>query len=357
MKKSLLALAALTAFAGVASAQSSVTLFGIIDAGARNVKNGSGSLKTLSTDGAGSSRLGLRGVEDIGGGLRAGFWLEGSVNVDVGGGAKTAATANGSTANGQDWQRRSTVSLMGGFGEIRLGRDYTPDFWNHTIFDPFGTNGVGASTNLFNATASGGATTIVRANNSIGYFLPGGLGGLYGQVMMAAGEGATGNKHIGFRFGYAAGPMNVALAYGKTDVTAGPPSVDWKRLNIGASYNLGFMTLMGQYINADVSGGAANGTETTNYLIGANVPMGSGVFKFSYVKSDGDGPTAALKARDATQFALGYQYSLSKRTLVYGHYSKISNKSGAAYTASSGGPAQSAGKGSTGYEFGINHSF
>lgn len=345
MKKSLLALAALTAFAGVASAQSSVTLFGVIDANMRNVKNGSGSLKTLSTDGMGSSRLGLRGTEDIGGGLRAGFWLEGSLQADTG------------NAAGQNWQRRSTVSLLGGFGEVRLGRDYTPDFWNHAVFDPFGANGVGASTNLFNASASGGATTIVRANNSLGYFLPGGLGGIYGQAMLAAGENASGNKHMGFRLGYAAGPLNVAFAYGKTDVTAGPPSVDWTRMNLAGSYNLGFMTAMFQFIKADVSGGASDGVETTNYLIGANVPMGPGTFKFSYVKSDGDGKTAVQKARDATQLALGYQYALSKRTSLYGHYSRISNKSGASYTASSGGPAQTAGKGSTGYEFGINHSF
>jgi predicted porin len=104
MKKSLLALAALTAFAGVASAQSSVTLFGVIDANMRNVKNGSGSLKTLSTDGMGSSRLGLRGTEDLGGGMRASFWLEGSVNVDVGGGAKTAATQRPGLAAPRDGQ-------------------------------------------------------------------------------------------------------------------------------------------------------------------------------------------------------------------------------------------------------------
>ncbi len=359
MKKSLLALAALTAFTGVASAQSSVTLFGIIDAGIRNVKESSGSLKTLSTDGAGSSRLGLRGTEDIGGGLRAGFWLEGSVNVDVGSGQKTAAVgAVGSGSGGQDWQRRSTVSLIGGFGEIRLGRDYTPDFWNHTIFDPFGTNGVGSSTNLFDASGSG-ATTVVRANNSVGYFLPGGLGGIYGQVMLAAGEGATGNKHTGFRFGYSAGPLNIAAAFGKTSATEGPPSVDWTRFNLGGSYNLGFMTAMFQYIKSDTSGGTADGRELNNILLGANIPLGTGVFKVSYVKADGDGKTAAEKARDATQFALGYQYSLSKRTLVYGHYSKISNKSGANFTASNTGPtaAHAAGKGSTGYEFGVNHSF
>ena len=353
MKKSLLALAALTAFAGVASAQSSVTVFGIIDAAARNVKNGSISLKTLSTDGMGSSRLGFRGVEDLGGGLRAGFWLEGSVNVDVGGGAKTAATANGSTANGQDWQRRATVSLLGGFGELRLGRDYVPAFWNRTTFDPYGTNGVGSSTNLFDTSGSG-ATTNVRANNSIGYFLPAGLGGLYGQAMVAAGEGVAGNKHIGGRLGYAAGPVNFAVAYGKTEVNT---TTDWTDINIGGSFNLGFMTLMGYYVKSEVDGGPNNGRKLTNYLVGGLVPFGASTLKFSYVKSDGKGSTAALNARDADQLAVGYLYSLSKRTTLYTHFSKVSNKSGASWTASSGGVANSLGRNSTGYEFGVNHAF
>jgi predicted porin len=384
MKKSLLALAALTAFAGVASAQSSVTLFGVIDANMRNVKNGSNSLRTLSTDGMGSSRLGLRGVEDIGGGLRASFWLEGSVNVDVGGGQKTAAVgANGNGSGGQDWQRRATVSLAGGFGEIRLGRDYTPDFWNHTVFDPFGTNGVGSSTNLFGAFAAGGAPanipattgspaapnpaftayptagTVVRANNSVGYFLPGGLGGVYGQVMLSAGERANGNKHTGFRIGYAAGPVNVAFAYGKTGVAEGP-TIDWTRMNLAGSYNLGFMTLMAQYIKADVSGGFADGREVTNYVLGANIKAGAaGTLKVSYVSTDGDGRSAVERATDATQLAFGYQHALSKRTSLYAHYSRISNKAEANFTASSGGVAfgTTRGRDSNGYEFGINHSF
>lgn len=341
MKKSLLALAALTAFAGVASAQSSVTLFGIVDLSMRNVSHNGNSIKSLSTDGMGSSRLGFRGVEDLGGGMRAGFHIEGSLAADTGNSA------------GQTWQRRSTASLMGGFGEIRLGRDYTPDFWNHTVFDPFGTNGVGSSTNVFDSSGSG-ATTVVRANNSVGYFLPSGMGGIYGQVMVAAGEGATGNKHTGFRVGYSAGPLNVAFAYGKTESTG---TVDWSRWNIGGSYNMGFATAMFQYIDSETSGGAADGRGLTNYLIGANVPMIGGTLKLSYIKADGDGKTTAEKNRDATQFAVGYQYPLSKRTSLYGHYAKISNKSGAAFVASTSGPTNALGKGSTGLEFGINHSF
>src|SRR5437867_5276807 len=182
MKKSLLALAVLGAFAGAASAQSSVTLFGIVDVNARYVKNGDVKAKSLGTDGINSSRLGFRGVEDLGGGLKAGFHLEAGTNPDVG------------TTNAKFFNRRSTVSLLGGFGEVRLGRDYTPSFWNLTVFDPFGTNGVASFTNLiqsggFTTPLMSGAGTLVRADNTIGYFLPTGIGGIYGQAHVADNEG------------------------------------------------------------------------------------------------------------------------------------------------------------------------
>jgi predicted porin len=353
MKKSLLALAALTAFAGVASAQSSVTLFGIVDLNARNVKNGNaGSIKSLSTDGNASSRLGFRGVEDLGGGMRAGFWIEGGLSLDAG--AQGGGNGAGGTAN---WNRRSTVSLMGGFGEIRLGRDYTPTFWNHTIFDPFGTNGVGSSTNIISPAPTvapfGNAQTLVRANNSVGYFLPGGLGGLYGQVMVAAGEGQVpGNKYVGFRFGYAAGPANVAFAYGKTEKIAAMLD-DMTAWNLGGSFNLGFMTLMGQYHVYD----EGSTRELKNWLLGATVPMGKGAFKASYATTDRK--LSATVERTATQMVLGYTYDMSKRTTLYTHFSRVKNDAGLVYTASIGGPARAAGTGftSTGYEFGVRHSF
>src|SRR5688572_8937355 len=101
MKKSLLALAVLGTFAGVASAQSTVTLFGVVDVNARATKNGDADrLKTLSTDGNASSRLGFRGVEDLGGGLSAGFWLEAGLAADtggLGGSNGLAAPTNGSS--------------------------------------------------------------------------------------------------------------------------------------------------------------------------------------------------------------------------------------------------------------------
>jgi predicted porin len=121
---------------------------------------------------------------------------------------------------------------------------------------------------------------------------------------------------------------------------------------------MGFATAMFQYIRSETSGGSADGRGLNNILLGANIKAGAqGTLKVSYVKADGNGKTAAEQARDATQFAFGYQHALSKRTNLYGHYSRVSNKSGANFTASGSGPTNALGKGSTGYEFGVNHTF
>src|SRR5665647_2881221 len=195
MKKSLVALAAL-AVVGAASAQSSVTLFGVVDAA---VSYGSGDVSNktqLTNSGYNSSRLGFRGVEDLGGGMSASFWLEAGLANDDGQGAATnsnnQASGAGAGVNGRQgltFNRRSTVSLAGGWGELRLGRDYTPQFWNLTVFDPFGTNGAG-TTQTLNSIITG--VTAVRASNSVGYFLPGNLGGFYGQFQHYRGENSSG---------------------------------------------------------------------------------------------------------------------------------------------------------------------
>jgi len=356
MKKSLLALAVLGAFAGVASAQSTVTLFGVVDLNARQTKNGSNdSLSTLSTDGNASSRLGFRGVEDLGGGLSAGFWLEAGLAADtgnMGGNNNLTAPTNGSATI---FNRRATASLLGGWGELRLGRDYTPGFWNTTIFDPFGTNGVGAFTNLsINGLGTVGANTYVRANNTIGYFLPSNLGGLYGQAQVSAQEGPTinGNKQQSARIGYAAGPFNIAGSYQKTEAGVD----DWKHFNLAGSWNFGFMNLMAQWDKQD-----AGAREQKTYLIGTVVPLGQGEFKFAYSKADqsGSGASSGFNDDDADQIAVGYVYNLSKRTAMYGHYSRIKNKGGAtgANFLVPGGSGAATGATSKGFEVGVRHSF
>jgi predicted porin len=350
MKKSLVALAVLGAFGGSAFAQaaaptSSVTLFGVIDLSARYTNNGNDTRFDLATDGLASSRLGVRGVEQLGGGMTASFWFEGAVNADDG------------TAGGQTWRRRQTASLTSGFGEVRLGRDYTPTFWNATVFDPFGTNGVGAQSNVHNPHV--GITAFVRANNSIGYFLPGGMGGLYGQAMVAAGEGVGFDKYMGARVGWKAGPIDVAVSFGQNTNATGPVAGfqgddTAQTINVGGSWNFGIATLMGYYGVFSLGN-----NERTNLLVGATAKFGPGTLRASYSSYDND---ATGPSQDGTQIALGYIYDLSRRTALYGTVSRISNDAAASFGArsggnNSGGIAPVAGKNYTGAEIGVRHSF
>ncbi|WP_439517816.1 porin [Hydrogenophaga sp.] len=335
MKKTLIALAAVAA-TGAAFAQSSVTLFGIVDLNIRNVRQGGDNLTSLSQDGIASSRLGFRGVEDLGGGMSAGFWLEAGLNPDTG------------TPAGVQFQRRSTVSLMGGFGEVRLGRDYTPTFWNHTVYDPFGTNGVGSSVNTFTVLGSG-ATTLVRANNTIAYFTPN-LGGFGAQIQYAFKETPAANdpnEYAGIRLTYAAGPLSVALATASEGSSIATES--FKRTNVGASYDFGFIKPMAQYTQ-----GKFGAAKVNHYLLGVVAPLGAGNIKASYVRSDYN---AAAGDQDANQIAVGYDYNLSKRTALYTTFSRIANKNGGTKGLAPNAAAVTPSGNSTGLEFGVRHAF
>lgn len=272
MKRSLISLAALTV-AGGTWAQSSVTVFGVVDAAISSYQNKNtagvkASQWALSNSGYNASRIGFRGTEDLGGGLAASFWLEAALGNDVG------SAGSGS----QLFSRRSTISLSGRLGEVRLGRDYTPTVWNDVIFDPFGTIGVGGSLILaantpFNnsgapGVAGNGGSNYIRASDSISYFLPANLGGFYGQVMYAFPEktkfspdSATPNvtntrrtgRYVGGRFGYNGGPLDVAASYSNNtvgdDFFAGI-TTSVTTFNLGASYDFGVVKLLGEYTQA-----------------------------------------------------------------------------------------------------------
>lgn len=349
MKKSLIALAVLAA-SGAAMAQSSVTLFGVVDA---TYAYGSGSVANrsqLTNSGYNSSRLGFRGVEDLGGGMSASFWLEAGLNNDngTGGVTNTNNQAATSTGGGLTFNRRSTVSLNGGFGEVRLGRDYTPQFWNLTVFDPFGTNGVGTTQTL---NSSLGGPTTIRASNSIGYFLPGNLGGFYGQAQYYMGENLSNaaNKKDGnglaLRAGYANGPINVALAFSETKFLAG----DIQSVNLGGQYDLGMAKIMAHYSQDDVD----NGAEGKGFLIGGLIPVGAGEVRVSYSTYKTD--VAVGADPKSNKLALGYVHNLSKRTALYATYAHVSNKNGAAQALN--GSVTGASRNSNGYDLGIRHSF
>jgi predicted porin len=359
MKRTLLALAVLSAFAGGVFAQStgSVTLFGGIDLALRYVDNNSVSQYQLAQDGLGSSRIGFRGSEDLGGGLIASFWLEGTIQPDTGtiGLASTNGERNNTAAL---FARRSTVSLAGGWGEVRLGRDYTPTFWNSAIFDPWGIVGVGSAGNLYlsgnliGVPTGGGYNTLARASNSVSYFLPSGIaGGLYGQLMTAAGENVNGSKYWGGRLGYASGPFNIAGAYGRTQVTS---SVDGTNYNFGGSWNFGVLTLSGYYGRLEVGPQAQN-----NWFIAANAPLGVWTLRASYGQVDRSG--GPVEGQKAQQIALGAVYNLSRRTALYGSVAALNNDNGASNAVSPlinvPGNGAVPNMDSRGVEFGILHTF
>jgi predicted porin len=350
MKKSLIALAVLAA-AGAASAQSSVTLFGVVDATLAFGRGNVSDKTQLTNSGYNSSRLGFRGTEDLGGGMSASFWLEAGINNDNGTGAATnannqaAPAALGAGQQGLTFNRRSTVSLAGGWGELRLGRDYSPQFWNLTVFDPFGTNGVG-TTQTLNSIITG--VTAVRASNAIGYFLPGNLGGFYGQFQYYMGENNSGTvteddgNGMGLRVGFANGPFNVALATSRTEYAAG----DVRQTNIGGQFDFGVAKLLG-HISRDRNG-AVDGK---GWLLGGLFPVGAGEIRASYSRYETD----VAGEPETKKLAIGYVHNLSKRTAVYTTYARVKNDGGAAQALN--GAVTGVNSSSSGLDIGIRHSF
>jgi predicted porin len=347
MKKTAV-LALLAGASALAHAQSNVTLFGVLDVAARYTKNGDDNVKSLASNGAQSSRLGLRGVEDLGDGLKAGFWLEAGLNPDTG-------TTSDST---RFWNRRSTVSLIGRFGEVRLGRDLTPTYTGYGDYDVFGTNGVAAADKFLTALGTN-ADTRVRADNQVSYFLPSQLGGVYGQLSIAPGEGTAGKKYAGGRIGYTTGALDLSLSYGQTKVTAlaGTSEDSYKVGSVGASYDFRVVKLLGYVTQAKYAD-----HKLTIANLGASVPVGPGTVRLSYIHADASGRTpagASTEGDDADQLALGYVYDLSKRTSLYSTVARVNNDKAAAYVvdAKPALPSPNTGRDSTGFEVGIRHRF
>jgi len=324
MKKSLIALAALAA-AGVASAQSSVTLFGVVDLGYESVKTNAGRISGIAPSANSSSRLGFRGVEDLGGGMSASFWLEAALNPSSGIGSSGTSGDNQTTtqpAGGLTFNRRSTVSLSGGFGELRVGRDYTPTFWNYALYEPFGANSVGASVGAYTGLISG---TFVRASNSVGYFLPGNLGGFYGQAMYAFGNRAStetqagyapsprstekNGRYMGLRLGWGQGPFNAAFSYGRTTYAPGTKAAtamplaalttmgNFTDLSAGGSYTLGSIKFMGYYARQKAADVLAVGNNLTTKAWELGLDWGVGPATCSPATAARRSPRPAVPAR------------------------------------------------------------
>lgn len=280
MKKTLIALAVLAA-SGAAMAQSSVTLYGVADIAVQKTTGLKFAAAANSTLNNGNSRIGFKGVEDLGGGLKASFNFEGAVNL-----------ANGAT-DASTYQRAAFVALSGGFGELYAGRRLSPHFYAIANYELTGTANYSAEGNTF---GFGGST---RNDAFIGYTTPN-LSGFKATV----GTRLAGNQPAGLGAKtelnalYNNGPLALGLGYDRTSGGSNNKS-------FGGSYDLGQFIVAASYQDP---AGAKKG-----FTIGGTAKLGANSVTLDIARDTG----SAVKY---TNYVLEAKEPLSKRTFLYQVY-------------------------------------
>ena len=297
MKKSLIALAVLAA-SGVAMAQSSVTMYGVADVGLVKSNGISAQMSGSGFMNNGTSRLGVSGVEDLGGGLKASFNFEHGLNMENGA---------GNLSGGQMWSRAAWLALQGGFGRFQMGRTLNPSFYGVAAWELTGTANYSAVGTQFNYTGQG-----PRTNSVFQYTTPNlsGFSATLGYVMKPdnmIGLDPQGNAKYDLNAIYRNGPLVAALSYNKTTDLKG-------NMALGASYDFGMAKVAGSIQN--------NGGPSKGFTIGATVPVGAFALTLDIARENGDG-------MKNTDFLLEAKYALSKRTFAYAAYYKDGDANGA----------------------------
>lgn len=318
--------------AGTAMAQSSVTVFGVID---NNIGWGKGSLSSVNRVGTGGylgSRLGFRGTEDLGGGLRASFVMEHGFNSDD---ASVTATF---------WNRQSYVGLGGPWGEVLLGRQYTPTFLVHATYDAFGPQGVAAQQVLLGSMELSQPANI-RANDAVTYRTPASLGAF--SVLLMASDHTVPGWYTGAKAGYATGPVSVDVALGRYNNAA---IGDLESITVGGRLTLGRAKLYALYNRAD----SGKGNDSRGMQMSMAYTVGTTDIKVSVAESRQT--TAAGAAAGTTRrYGVGFLHPLSKRTSFYGQYARLDNSKGA--RASLNGASTGVNQAAQGLDLGIAHAF
>lgn len=342
MKKTLIALAVL-ATSGAAMAQSTFTLYGVADANVTREKGGTNSVNKLDSGGLNGSRWGLRGAEDLGGGLKGVFALESGFAIDGG------TSAQG----GRLFGRQAFVGLEGNFGSFRLGRQYTPI---GNVADVFGTKTLDVNTVLKTLAA----VTAYRTDNAITYKTPSMSGFTVEAQYSFQYDGAETNtgtspklgRHFGVNAMYANGPVTFGLGYigieDTTSATAGQQKAN--EILAVAGYDLGVAKIMGQFSQTDFD--TPNNMKV--YSLNAAFPFGAATITPGVSLAQDVLPgTMGNGLEDATLFTLQATYDLSKRTALYSHLTVVSNDDNTAV----GFNTPTAGKGSNAFQVGVRHRF
>ncbi|WP_059887838.1 porin [Burkholderia ubonensis] len=332
------------------SRDAAIDFYGIVDVGIVHEAGAAAGAVTRQTGGVMSgSRWGLRGRENLGGGLSAVFTLEGGFLTHTGAAGQGGLLFGRQAYVGVDSAR---------FGRLTFGRQYTTLAIAQVTMDPFGTGLAGTSANLISAGGHGGSN---RMNNAIKYELPKTPGRLYGEISYSLG-GVPGsivaNSQFGASLGYNAGKLDTIVAYAGARNADGRGH-DAREVFFGAKYDFDVATA---YLNYVLNRGAiVPGTvnhRSQDFLIGTSVRVGTDYVLASCIYKD----DRTADRNDARQFALGYVHNLSKRTSLYASYAHIWNR--ASNTATSGfyrvwnatdvgNPAA----GNSAFNLGINHRF
>ena len=292
MKKSLIALAVLSA-SGFAMAQSSVTLYGVADAGVGKIESAGGtdsSDKTEFTSGSlmnnGTSRVGVRGTEDLGGGLKAGFQFESALDLDDG------------AAASEFWARQANVWLGGNWGTVKLGRQFTPSYLTLATYELTGAANYSVLANTYNYGGIGS-----RANSAFAYVTP--TFGGFTAVAAYVTKTDLGLSKAAWDLGllYNNGPIAVAASVNKVATSK-------TNYQVGAKYSFGNFALAGSYTQAsDVSKNVRRG-----FGLGASAGFGAFTVTVDVTRDTKNEWTG----KKFTNGVVEAKYALSKRTFIYG---------------------------------------
>lgn len=352
MKKQVLALSAMAAFVPLSHAQSApgVTVYGVIDAGVSYIDNGAKARSNsvaLSSGVLTASLFGLRGAEDLGGGLKAKFQLEAGFDSDTG--ASKTYTSNPSSATPGAtggapvtglFNRRSFVGLEGGFGSVTFGRDYTPLYYAARDSDVTGLTLYGnlQQTVFLSGT---GVERFARASNAVFYESPD-LAGFKGRAMLSAGSESAGgagappsdaNRMWGLNGTYTMNGLAFVGAYQelKLPLVAGTPAAftgsSGKRKDhlVGVKYAFEDWTFSTGYFLSK----QPTNTDNTDVWLGAAANLGLGRV-YATVQRMKQGVSAGAAAT-ANVFGLGYVHPLSRRTSLYAAFGHVHNSPNAAF--------------------------
>ena len=299
MQKKLLTLAVAGALAAPVAALAQVTVYGTIDGSVRNqskIQTAAGDDSQLQVSGGlrTTNRWGLKGSEDLGGGLMANFTLEGTYGMDV----------NGDNLDGFD--RKAVVGVSKGGMSVDIGRDYTANFKAQGIYDPMSYTYTGVVPNVSN-------TQGVRYNNMITAGFRFGTGGI--RVDYTLGNETAGPDDTGEGFGvngdFAFGPVTVAAAFSSVDANAVGNSSDVT--NLGAAYTMGAFTFRGGWSTTEIDAG----NETPMFMLGAQYafsPTLNGRLAYYNIETKN---AAGTVTQERAHFIAAVDYYLSKRTTAY----------------------------------------